>query len=154
MSPIAWFDLPGSTPDVSSLEYAIHQMHAVGINDFEIVADSGFMSETNLAKLEECGIAYLIRNPNHRSAVRKAFDAHMDEFASADRVDSNAQVAGIKVTLDNGRYLYLFKDQVENQIETAAFLQQLYRLKDIVKSDAWVRDKTDCRTTLWCQICG
>lgn len=142
-SPIAWFDLPGSTPDVSSLEYAIHQMHAVGINDFEIVADSGFMSETNLAKLEECGIAYLIRNPNHRSAVRKAFDAHMDEFASADRVDSNAQVAGIKVILDNGRYLYLFKDQVENQIETAAFLQQLYRLKDIVKSDAWVRDKTD-----------
>lgn len=141
--PIAWFLLPGNITDCKALAYAVNELRAVGIDNLELVADSGFMSEENISILEVNSIPYVVRNPNHRSAVRKAFDAHLSELNYGKCLKQNPQVAGIKVALDNDRFLYLYKNLVKNQVDAAEFNRQLYALTDYISADGWERNRTD-----------
>lgn len=141
--PIAWFLLPGSITDCKALTYAVNELRAIGIDNLELVADSGFMSEENISILEANAIPYVVRNPNHRSAVHKAFDAHLSELNYGKCLKNNPQVAGIKVALDNKRFLYLYKNLVKNQVDAAEFNHQLYALTDYISADGWERSRTD-----------
>lgn len=141
--PIAWFLLPGSMTDCKALSYAVDELRAIGIDKLELVADSGFMSEENIALLESKSIGFVVRNPNHRSVVRKAFDAHLPELNYGSCLKQNPQVAGAKVALGNDRFLYLYKNLVQNHVEASNFNRQLYALTDSVSAEGWKRANTD-----------
>lgn len=143
--PIAWFILPSTIPDARAVELAVQQMRALGVPSFELVADSGFMSEANCELLKDNDISYVIRAPNNRSIVQKAFEEHMEELdaASAWRVDDERQVTGVKVPSEDGRFLYLFKNQAQNELDFTMFLKRLYYVIGQVKADNWTREKMD-----------
>lgn len=49
--PVAFTKQPGNQPDVITIENALKQLQALGINKAEIVTDNGYYSEKNLAEL-------------------------------------------------------------------------------------------------------
>lgn len=141
--PIAWFLLPGSMTDCKALTYAVNELHSIGIDKLELVADSGFMSEENISVLEANSIDFVVRDPNHRSVVRKAFDTHLSELNYGTCLKQNPQIAGTKVALDNNRFLYLYKNLVQNQVDASDFNRQLFSLVDSVSAAEWTRNRTD-----------
>lgn len=141
--PVAWFILPGNVTDTKALEYAIEELRVLGLTKFELVADAGFDCKSNREILEKNSISYLIRHPNRNSDVNKAFKDHLNELDQADRVDEEAHVAGIKVDIGDGRYLYLFKDMVQNALDKAEFISQLNSLKEEVLTEGWSRSKAE-----------
>lgn len=141
--PVAWFLLPGNITDSKAMNYAIQQLHSIGLHQFELVADAGFITEENLSLLESNNVSYLIRSNTYRSVIRQALKDHMTELDHAERVDDEYRVKGLKVHLDNSRILYLFKDIKQNDEESCAFLKTLGHLKEAILTPYWSEDKLE-----------
>lgn len=80
--PVAFTKQPGNQPDVITVENALKQLSAIGIDKAEIITDNGYYSEKNLAELLHAHFGFITLIKTSIKWVRKELDAHLDDFRS------------------------------------------------------------------------
>ncbi len=80
--PVAFTKQPGNQPDVITVENALKQLSAIGIDKAEIITDNGYYSEKNLAELLHAHFDFITLVKTSIKWVRKELDAHLDGFRS------------------------------------------------------------------------
>ena len=80
--PIAFAKQPGNLPDVTSLSNALSQLEVLGIDKPEVVTDTGYFSDDNLADMCLGSFRFITLVKTSITWVRKELDMHKDELVS------------------------------------------------------------------------
>lgn len=83
--PIWYRSLPGSIPDVASLQVTAAQLMELGLHDFVFTLDRGYFSNANLAALISEGIGFIIGIPLHLKQARALLQKHRRALSSFKR---------------------------------------------------------------------
>jgi transposase len=78
--PIAFTKQPGNLPDVITVGNALSQLGALGIDNAELVTDSGYYSESNMAEMFLAHFDFITLAKTSLKWVRIEIDAHADEL--------------------------------------------------------------------------
>ena len=63
--PLALFKVPANINDESFAQYATEYLRSLGVTDYILVTDNGFMKKANITQYEKDGVNYLGRISNH-----------------------------------------------------------------------------------------
>ena len=80
--PIAFTKEPGNLPDVITIENALKQLTAIGIDNAEIITDNGYYSEKNLADLLSAHFDFITLIKVNIGWVKAELKEHIGEFRS------------------------------------------------------------------------
>jgi transposase len=80
--PVAFTKQPGNIPDVITIENALMQLSALGLDNAEIVTDNGYYSEHNLAALFIAHFNFVTLVKISLKWVKAEIDSHLDDFGS------------------------------------------------------------------------
>ena len=98
--PVAFTKQPGNLPDVITIENALKQLSALGLENAEIITDNGYYSEHNIAALFLAHFDFVTLAKTSLKWVKAELDNHLNEFGSVSSTcpyDSGTH--GITVTL-------------------------------------------------------
>ncbi len=160
--PVAFTKQPGNQPDVITIENALKQLSAIGVDKAEIVTDNGYYSEKNLAELLHAHFDFITLVKTSIKWVRKELDAHLGDFrstSSACPFDTNthcvtvvrmqefsrsrkyaSQKKGLQVgdeeTFRRRIYLHLYFNPMRRVEQDSVFDKDLLELKILIESGA------------------
>ena len=80
--PVAFTKQPGNLADVITIENALKQLSALGMEDAEIITDNGYYSEHNLAALFLAHFDFVTLAKTSLKWVKAEIDSHVDDFGS------------------------------------------------------------------------
>lgn len=158
--PVAFTKQPGNQPDVITVENALKQLSAIGIDKAEIITDNGYYSEKNLAELLHAHFDFITLIKTSIKWVRKELDAHLDDFrstSSACPFDTDTHCVTImrmqefsrprkyasqKKGLQSGDedrfsrriYLHLYFNPMRRVEQDSLFDKDLFELKDLIET--------------------
>ena len=78
--PLALFKVPANINDESFAQYATEYLRSLGVTDYILVTDNGFMKKANITQYEKDGVNYLGRISNSLSLVKEYFPEDPFEF--------------------------------------------------------------------------
>ena len=78
--PLALFKVPANINDESFAQYATEYLRSLGVTDYILVTDNGFMKKANITQYEKNGVNYLGRISNSLSLVKEYFPEDPFEF--------------------------------------------------------------------------
>ena len=167
--PIAFAKQPGNQPDVITIENALKQLQALGVNTAEIVTDNGYDSEKNLAELLHAHFDFITLIKTSIKWVKKELDSRVDEFhttSSACPFDINThgitvmrmqefsrarKYGSTKKGLSEGDeetfrrriYLHLYFNPLRRVEQDTAFDKDIFELKALIEDGASEEDLSD-----------
>lgn len=97
---MAFTKQPGNLPDVITIENALKNLSAIGMNHAEIVTDNGYYSERNLVELFSAHFDFITLVKTNLKWVRIEIDSHLYEFNSVSSAcPFDTHTHGVTVTL-------------------------------------------------------
>lgn len=158
--PVAFTKQPGNQPDVITVENALKQLSAIGIDKAEIITDNGYYSEKNLAALLHAHFGFITLVKTSIKWVRQELDAHLDDFrstSSACPFDTDthcvtimrmqefsrprkyaSQKKGLQAGDEEGFsrriYLHLYFNPVRRAEQDSLFDKDLFELKNLIET--------------------
>ena len=158
--PVAFTKQPGNQPDVITVENALKQLSAIGIDKAEIITDNGYYSEKNLAALLHAHFDFITLVKTSIKWVRQELDAHLYDFrstSSACPFDTDTHCvttmrmqefsrprkyasqkkglqAGDEESFSRRIYLHLYFNPVRRVEQDSLFDKDLFELKNLIET--------------------
>lgn len=98
--PIVFRKLKGNISDMTTVTYALKQLEVFGVRGAELITDSGYNSQENIANMLLAGYRFITPIDTDQTWVRKAIEEHMDlRDDPASLIPFDPQVHGLCVPL-------------------------------------------------------
>jgi len=136
--PVMYEVYPGSIVDVSTLSNTLRMLKEYGVKDCMMVLDRGFFSTSNIVRLQDSGIQYIIAASMRLKSIKKAVSSAQKALKRASSmnlyrnepvfvVDIEVEIRGVRV---KGYCYYNPKRQKE---EEERFYRRLYEIKRAIE---------------------
>lgn len=108
--PLALFNVPTNISDESFAQYATEYLISLGVTNYILVTDNGFMKKSNLVQYDQDGVNYLGGISNSLSLVREYFPEDPYEFELDPKCccECDPAVSCKKIQLSNESFIKAF----------------------------------------------
>jgi transposase len=137
--PVRYEIYPGSIADITTLENTIQRLKTVGLENFQLIIDRGFFSQTTLATLFDEKIPFIMPATLKLKSIKQLMSDSLNKVKNASNLHKfgKESIFSMPVTLNHlydleqtPRMLtvkgYCFYDPKKEQDEREAFFQQLH----------------------------
>jgi len=137
--PVRYEIYPGSIADITTLENTLQRLKAAGLENFQLIMDRGFFSQTTLATLLDEKIPFIMPATLQLKSIRQLMSNSLNKVTNAVNLHKfgKESIFAMPVTLvhqydleQTPRMLkvkgYCFYDPKREQDEREAFFQQLH----------------------------